>query len=135
MEETATIENPVLTETVQPDTNGDFPVDFGIMNGSPSTAEAIDFWIAICDQCSFAKEPVGFEKASGADDHIRHKTIESLNPGVSFEKTTILVKSLATGGFFQIAFRYSCKTCGGKMSQTQVATIWEGSSLSPSMPQ
>jgi hypothetical protein len=127
-EMTATVEKPVLSKTVQPDTEGNFPVDVSFFNGSESSADSVDIWIQLCEKCSFAKEPTGFEKVPGADDRVRHRMIGSLNPGVSFEKMSILVKSLATDGFFQIGFHYACKTCGGKVIPNQIATILQGSS-------
>jgi hypothetical protein len=130
---TATVDNPVLSKTVDPDKDGAFPVEFALINGSESTADTIDIWVEVCDLCSFVKEPVGFEHPAGGDDHIRHRMIGSLNPGVTFEKITILVKSSAPNPF-QIAFRYSCKTCGGKMSPTQFAVITQGPSLIPKQP-
>ena len=95
------------------------------LTGASLTAESIDIWIVLCDKCSFAKEPVGFEKPAGADDRMRHRVIGPLNPGVSFEKITLSVKSASTDGFFQMGFHYSCKTCGGKILPDQIATIYE----------
>ena len=82
--------------------------------------------VIVNNGCSFAKEPAGFEKVAGSDDRVRHRIVSLLNPGVSFEKTTIVVKSAPTDGYFQIAFRYSCKTCGGKIAPNQNVTIWKG---------
>lgn len=123
---TASADKPVLSKIVQPDKDGNFPVEFSFLNGSESTAEAIDIWIRVCDECSFSKEPDGFEKPAGIDEHLRHRVIGSLNPSVNFEKMTILVKSPLLG-HFQIGFKYACKTCGGKMSPLQFATVNEGS--------
>jgi hypothetical protein len=122
----ATLDKPVVSKFIQPDNDGNYSIDFSFTNVSESTADAIDVWIQVCDGCSFAKEPAGFEKVAGSDDRVRHRIINSLNPGVSFEKTTIVVKSVPTEGSFRIGFRYSCKTCGGKMEPTQLATIWKG---------
>ena len=122
----ASLEKPVLSKTIQPDSDGNFPVEISFFNGSESAADSIDFWIQLCEKCSYAKEPPGFEKVSGADDRVRHRMIGSLNSGVSFEKTSVLVKSLATDGFFQIGFHYACKTCGGKVLPNQIVTIWQG---------
>ncbi|MGB6265172.1 MAG: hypothetical protein WBF56_05450, partial [Candidatus Acidiferrales bacterium] len=70
--DSATAENPVLSETVQPDAGGNFPVDFSFANASESVAESIDFWIQLCDQCAFAAEPEGFEKTAGSSEKVRH---------------------------------------------------------------
>lgn len=122
---TGTTNEAKLSETAQPDSEGNFAVDFTIMNVSDTTAEAIDIWIQICDVCSFAKEPAGFEKVPGALDQVRHRMLSSLNPGVSFEKTTIIVNA-STVNAFQIALHYSCKTCGGQVTGNQIATITKG---------
>jgi hypothetical protein len=120
-------DQPTLTQTISPDKDGNIPVEFSIVNVSESTADTIDIWIGLCDKCAFAKEPSGFEKPSGSDERIRHRVLGSLNPGVSFEKMTILVKSSATGGFFQVELSYSCKNCGGKVVGPQIATVLLGS--------
>jgi hypothetical protein len=122
----ATAEKPSLSTTANPDSDGNFPVDFTFVDSSETAAEGIDVWVEICRTCTFVKEPSGFEHPAGSDEHTRHRMFGSLNPGVSFEKIAILVKSEATGGFFQLGFRYSCKTCGGKVYPNQVATIIQG---------
>ena len=121
----ASAENPVLRQTVQLDGDGNYPVDFTIINSSQSAADSVDFWIQLCRTCSFAKEPDGFEKPPGSDELTRHRQINLLNTGVNMGKISILVKSMATDGFFQVAFHYSCKTCGGKISPNQIVTIME----------
>jgi len=130
---TASADKPVLSKTVQPDDDGSFPVEFTFTNASESTADSIDIWVEVCGLCTFAKEPVGFEHPAGASDQTRHRVIGTLNPGVSFEKETILVKSSVPNPF-QIAFRYSCKTCGGKVSQNQFVIITQGRLLIPEHP-
>jgi len=124
-EVTATIDKPALYKTVAPDQDGNYAVNWTFANSSESTADSIDVWIRVCDKCSFVKEPPGFEKTAGSDERVRHRMFGSINPGVSFEKMNLLVKSEATDGYFQVAFRYSCKTCGGKIGPDQVATIVE----------
>jgi hypothetical protein len=118
-------ESPSLVGRIDPDTDGNYPVDFSFRNASQSQAEAIDFWIFLCDKCTFAKEPIGFEHNAGSDPNVRHKIVGGLNPGVSLEKTSILVKA-PDGASFQIGFRYSCKTCGSA-GKAQIATVFKGS--------
>lgn len=122
---TASLDKPVMTQYIQPDSDGNFPIDFSFGDNSQTTAKGIDIWITICDACSFAKEPTGFEHPAGGDDRTRHRHIGDLNPGMSFEKMTIVVKAPRSSTFL-IAFRYSCENCGGKMSDNQLATITEG---------
>ncbi len=119
---TATIEGPSLWKGVYPDSDGNFPIEFTFINASEATADSIDVWIQVCSRCTFVKEPAGFERPAGVDETIRHRTFGSLNPGVNFEKISILVKYPYTGSF-QVAFRYTCKNCGGKVSSNQTATI------------
>jgi hypothetical protein len=129
------MDKPALTDVIAPDGSGDFQVAFTVGNFSGTTAELIDIWVQVCDTCSFGAEPAGFEKPSGLDDRVRHRMIGSLNPGVSFEKMELLIKyPEPRGQYFQVAFRSSCKTCGGKVSTNQVATIFTGRLLKQPIP-
>jgi hypothetical protein len=115
---------PVLLGSVQQDKDGNFPVEVMFTNISDTSADALDVWIHICDQCLFATELPGFEKPQGIEEHSRHKFIEVLNPGTSWEKLTIVVKTTPKpAGSFVIGFTYSCKTCG-KMKETQKVTLY-----------
>ena len=118
------LDSPALQAFLQPDEAGNFIVDFTVGNSGPNTAKNVDIWVQVCDVCSFAKEPNGFEHPAGTDGHIRHRRIGDLNPGVNFEKMTILVKTPRIPSF-QVAFRSTCETCGGKMSKNQLAVIQE----------
>jgi hypothetical protein len=122
----ASAENQILNLTIQPNSDGNYSVDFTIINSGQSAAETVDVWIQVCRACSFVKQPDGFAKTAGSDDTITHMQFNLLNPGVNISKQTMLVKSLSTDGFFQIAFHYSCKTCGGKISANQIATVVMG---------
>lgn len=44
---TATLDNPVLVQTISHDANGNFPVDFSFSNVSPTTAESIKSTITL----------------------------------------------------------------------------------------
>lgn len=120
----ASAEHPALIQIVSPDKDGNFPVNFTIANGSDTTAEEIDIWLDICHDCSFAKEPEGFENPSGTDPHVRHRSWPSLNPGVNLQEMTAVIKA-PVASRFEIGIRYSCKTCGGTHPR-QVASIIEG---------
>jgi len=91
--------HPLLVKTVQQDASGYFPVDFSFINVSETNAEAIDFWVQVCELCSFVADPAGFDNPSGSDVHVRHRSIQQLNPGVSFEKSTVLVKAPSLDSF------------------------------------
>jgi hypothetical protein len=121
----ASLEKPLTLQYVPPDSDGNFPVDFTFGNSSQSSAKSIDIWIQLCELCSFAKEPDGFEHPAGVSDQIRHRRMGDLNSGMTVEKMTILIKAPRSQNF-QIAFRYACENCGGKVSANQVASITEG---------
>jgi hypothetical protein len=115
---------PVLIGPVRQDKDGNFPVEVFFTNTSDTSAEALDVWIHVCDQCSFATEPAGFDKPQGIDEHTRHIMIGVLNPGTSWQKTTIIVKTtLKPPSSFSVGFTYSCKTCG-KMKESQKVTLY-----------
>jgi hypothetical protein len=121
----ASIDRPVRTRFLQPDADGNFPVEFSFVDVSTTSAKAIDIWVQLCDACSFAKEPAGFEHPAGGLDQVRHRHIGDLNSGIAFEKITLSVKAPRSPGF-QVGFRYTCENCGGKVSENQVVTITEG---------
>jgi hypothetical protein len=116
-------ELPILSRSMVPDKDGNVSVDVTFTNISDTAAEAVDVWIVVCDGCSFAVEPPGYDKPSGIDEHMRHKMIPLLNAGAGFEKTTIVMKlPHPFPPWAGIAFRYSCKTCG-KITDAQAAKI------------
>lgn len=117
---------PFLSTSVSPDKDGNFPVDVTFTNTSSVTAEEVDIWLEICGACSFAAEPAGFDRPNGVIEQMRHRVIHVLNPGASMEKISLLVKSavpITPTYSFEVAFTYSCKTCG-KKPLTQKAKVW-----------
>jgi hypothetical protein len=128
-DDSVTADKPVLQEIVQPDSDGNFPVEFTFLNTTDTYADTIDVWIQICDGCTFAKEPDGFEKLAGQLDQVRHLVVPGLNGGVNLQKQTISVK-LPRLAPFQISFHYSCKTCG-KPIPPQTALITPSTSYAP----
>ena len=117
------IGSPLLSSSINRDRDGNVPVDITLSNTSDTTAENIDTWIYVCDSCSFASEPIGFDSPKGLNIHARHKQIAVINPGTSLEKTTILVTVPQRIPAFDVAFRYSCKVCG-KLSKPQTIKIF-----------
>jgi hypothetical protein len=130
-DENASLERPTLSQTISPDADGNYPVDFSFGDLSETTAEGVDFWIEVCTVCSFAKEPDGFEKPVGSSELVRDRTIATVNPGTNVPKMRILVKAPPSPSFV-VGFHYSCKTCG-KMIPHQLATIYEQNYYSPPM--
>lgn len=123
-EDTADLNHPVTEQTISPDSDGNYPVSFTLINVTDTAAKAVDFWVQICSQCAFAREPDGFVKNAGISEQARTKNIQQLNPGANLEKQTIIVRNNASGlpAGFEIAIHYSCETCG-KMQPFQKLII------------
>jgi len=125
---------PLDSETLSPDANGNYHIAFLIKNDSSVDAQGIEEWVRICDECSFATEPKGFEKLKGMDDRERHRIILSMNPGVSLlEGNEIEVKppfSHPDGGRFSVVFKSTCNTCGSVSVSKQ---FWIIESLYPTL--
>jgi hypothetical protein len=114
---------PLTTFALRPDKDGVFSVDFNFANIAHVAASKIDFWVYVCDTCVFGKEPSGFDKPSGLDEHARHRLIPGfINAGAFFEKQTIAIKTTMPVPWFDLAFRYSCESCGG-VSEGQTVRI------------
>lgn len=101
----------VIQKTVTPNSDDTFTVDFGATNTSDTAATMGEIWVQVCDQCTFAKEPINFDKPDGSINQVRHSQFQALNPGISL-KMTIDVKVPVTLAAFDLALRYSCQTCG-----------------------
>lgn len=117
---------PVLMSSLKPDKDGIFTVDFSVENTSITSARAIDMWIDICLDCTFASEPNGFDRPSGMREQTRHMAIQTLNHRASLPKETIAIKLKRPLASFQVAMRYSCEVCRAdteQMGQGQVVTI------------
>lgn len=104
---------PRMSQTISPDDNGVYTLDFGVTNVSDTAASSGEIWVHICDQCAFSEEPNGFDRPNGLDERSRHKLFQNLNPGVSLERMTIKFK-IAGGpfAFTDVFFNYSCASCG-----------------------
>jgi hypothetical protein len=117
-------EFPLETEVIQQQDDGTVSVDYYFKNVSGTATDTIDIWIHLCDKCSFAKEPEGFEKPAGIDERSRHRSLGSLNPGVAFQRSTVVFKLepaiLSQQGISRVglSFSYSCKNCG-ELEQTK----------------
>jgi hypothetical protein len=128
---------PFDKEIVYQQDDGTVSVDYFFKNVSASAADSIDIWVHICAKCSFAKEPEGFEKPAGIGDQSRHRNFPSLNPGVSFQKSTVVFKvdrQVFSRGVARVglAFSYSCKNCGNlKTNKDFVLTVI---SFAPGVP-
>ncbi len=104
---------PVESETVQRNADGSVTVQFVIRDISSTGADDIDLWVLICADCTYSKEPEGFEKVIGNKEQERHIHIPgTLNPGVAFKVLSVTFKSDLKFTQYPIGFSYSCKNCG-----------------------
>lgn len=88
-------------------------VDFMVVNLSEMSAIAPEIWVRICIGCTYAKEPEGFLKLPGADEHDRYKSFNALNPSVALQMMTVeIIPPKEVKDRFQISFKYACQTCG-----------------------
>jgi len=103
--------------------DGSVNVRFWVKNVSEdiSTGKG-DIWIQICGGCSYPKEPPGFVKREGMDEHYRHKMFEFLNAGIPLEPMLLPVKPPLAAKIFQVSFMYSCEMCG-KVKDWQTLTV------------
>jgi len=115
--------------------DGTINVQFWVKNISKDTSTGKgDIWVQICGGCGYPKEPSGFVKREGSDEHIRHKMFEYLNAGIGFEPMLIPVRPPPQGDVFQISFKYSCETCGG-ITKWQTMTVRTTRELVPKFTQ
>jgi hypothetical protein len=113
-----TSDPPILNTAIKAQKDGTFPVDVFFTNVSGTSVEAMDVWITLCPLCFFASELPGFDRPAGTDEQTRHLIIPLLNPGTSYPKITILVKSNLKPPFsFWVNFRHACKVCGKNPDQ------------------
>jgi hypothetical protein len=123
-------DKPILQQTVSPDKDGNYPIDFVITNVSDVSAESIDVWLSLCDLCSFAIEPKGFEHVGGEGERERHKTYPMiLNAGVSMQEHVLIKFNESANAGFRVTLRYSCKTCGKIERDGQSLTLLKGPQL------
>lgn len=106
---------PRTTQSIPANADGSFTVKFIARNPSNDVPTgAGDLWVIICRDCTYAKEPSGFEKPAGSDEHSRHKKFPSLNPGVFLEVLAIDIVAPVNSSAFQVALRYACERCKRK---------------------
>ncbi len=104
---------PLLRQYAALGDNGSVDIDFTVKNISQDTSTGRgDIWMLICTGCTYPKDPTGFSKRQGADEHQRHKTFDFINAGILLEKMTASVVPPIGVGSFQLSFKYSCETCG-----------------------
>jgi Fe-S cluster biogenesis protein NfuA len=103
---------PMKSETAMRDADGSYRFHFAVKNVSSVKAEGVEIWVTICEPCSFAKEPEGFDKPAGSNEHMRHKHIQSIAPGVAAGDNSISVKvNNAPIGPIAVHFNGACDNC------------------------
>ena len=113
---------PLLIDSVPEETDGTYKVYFGGKNVSDTTAEDLEFWTELCQDCSYAKEPEGFDRPSGTDESTRHRIFGILNPGVNTNKMELDIKLGKPHESFDFGVKYSCKSCGN-IGEIQTFTL------------
>ncbi len=103
---------PIQSTTVSQASDGSYPLIFAVRNTSAVQAEGVDVWVHICDQCSFAGEPAGFEHPKGSNEHQRHKFVGSINPGAAFDVSEVKINAPSSAVQIHVGFYSSCKNCG-----------------------
>lgn len=111
---------PVRSHTVSANSDGVFPVELAFRNIADNVAATnADIWISVCDACSFASEPPGFDRPGGTSETVRHRMIQLLNPQTTMEKATIMVRAKRLAPEFVVGFKYACQTCSKESTKDQ----------------
>jgi hypothetical protein len=116
--------SPLLTQMVHPDSDGTVRFNVSFFNTSGTSAESVDVWLLLCDQCSFTQEPPQFDRPSGLNERMRHAMVPLLNPGTWFIKIPLAIKSTLTAPYqLNIGFKYACKACGKQSPDPQLVHV------------
>jgi hypothetical protein len=129
------VEFPLESESLQPNADGTFNVQFVLKNVSPTVAEGIEVWVQVCDQCAFATEPNSFDSPKGGPAQIRHKVIQRLNSGAAILEGNVFDVKINDPAIttFPVLFKYTCTTCEG-ISQPKQFWITKAFGLKPVLP-
>lgn len=115
-----------LANSLTPDKDGVFTVDVTFRDvANTAAASNMDVWLDICSKCRYVSEPAGFDKPAGIDEHVRHLLIPLLNPGITFQKTSIRLRledDVRNAPYFDIGFTYACQGCA--KDAHQIARIY-----------
>ena len=103
---------PLTSERIKPDKDGSYQIQFIIINASSVKAEGVEMWVTICNPCSYTKEPEGFDRPNGIDEHVRHKHLRDLPPGAAvFDNIINVNTNHAPIGPIAIHFTSTCDNC------------------------
>lgn len=104
-------QNPIK-QVKLPIINGVINVDVTVINTTKINANSPSFRLLLCNGCSYASEPIGWAKVSGAKDFLREARIPLLGAGIALGKTTVavLLPSLNVNQF-EIGLAYDCLNC------------------------
>lgn len=97
-------------------------------NVSAVQAEAVEFWVTLCEACEFASEPEKFDRPKGTIEAMRHRLFGDLNPTVTMEPSFIKVKfdkslePLALSGVkIPLRITSTCKNCGADETRADLS--------------
>ncbi len=100
-----------IKEISAPLINGVVKVEFSVGNISEVTAEPGDIQVRICSDCTFAKEPEGFQHPKGQAEQDRELDFQSIFVGMYIPKMTLEIVPPPLGDRMEISFSYGCKNC------------------------
>ena len=100
-----------VTETTLPRDGDVVTVELQILNPSEAAALNGGFEVRIPDNCSYAEEPVGFQKVAGAEPSDRHHEFQRIFPNTQTEPYTLKVKIPSVVPRFQVSAFFACETC------------------------
>jgi hypothetical protein len=101
---------PIL-EAKLPIVKGTVTLEVTVKNTSEFIAKNGEIMLRICKECSFAKEPDGFQRLPGQPEYARNKPFERVFRGTLHPKMTIDVVPPAGARDFYIALQAYCETC------------------------
>ena len=113
-------EFPLKQASAEQQSDGSYEVRFMVKNISHVQAEMVELWVYICDLCSFAKEPAGFDNPAGNPKSVRHRMMQGLNPGTTIGDNNIDFKVQSPGvSNIVLMFKSTCKNCGAVETSEQ----------------
>jgi hypothetical protein len=108
--------------------DGSYHVEFSVVNLTDVDALDGEITLQICDQCKFAKEPVGFKKLEGQSDTERNQVFLRVLARTQLPKMTADIMAPENMNF-TLGIIYRCRTCIVS-SEANLATVLVSGSIS-----
>lgn len=86
-------------------------VDLMMLNTSQVNAENVTAWVFVCDDCTFAKEPPGFEKPNGSTESMRDISYLRILPASGMAVFPVEIEVPLTAKDIHLGVRVKCTTC------------------------